>query len=637
MAFTPTLQNPRDASKSIMTTLRLMDDDALRNYAAAHKTDPYIFPLAFQESQTRQQLRAEAQTKQQQPQAKVVDQNLAQMAPQPPMPAMPPQGQAQPMPEDVGIGQLPAKNLEGIATGAAGGLVSFGAGGEVPRYQVGGSLYATDPMLARFARLGAQGPGFMSRFAVPATVGLQGAELAYMSAEDLAKMTPEQREAYYKNPMVGALGGDASLAAAIMNAPGKTPSAKTPTSYVDQMVNVGKTILGYPGMSQAAPTATPPTKAADPVAQAVSAAAAAANAPDKAGADKGTVGPGGTAPGDNKYSPVYPGSTGMRPGGGLGLTAIPGLTTTATGTIQELQAMRDQMGQPTVPQSQLDAIEKYRSSKEADLKAGLAELEADQAKQGLGMEGAEARAKAREAKLAKREGDLVGASIFEAGMAIMAGESPYALTNIGRGAGIGMKSYTAGLDKLQEARDKLDESFDKIEQFRLNRSDMNAREVRAAKKDIRATRSEADRLGLEALMKEGEMNRADARTGFQVLANNRAETYKVAANYDLGLQQIAAQRDIAGSRNALYRDLYGGDIKAREEYGRIQRKVMDTLGKNTLYTNEPNANKKSAMFNAAMQEAIQGNPFLSSYAAGIGFAKAPPPGSKIFELPGASD
>jgi hypothetical protein len=213
-------------------------------------------------------------------------------------------------------------------------------------------------------------------------------------------------------------------------------------------------------------------------------------------------------------------------------------------------------------------------------------------------------------------------------MAIMAGESPYALTNIGRGAGVGMKSYTAGLEKLQEARDKLDESFDKIEQFRMNRADMNAREVRAAKKDIRATRSEADRLGLEALMKEGEMNRADARTGFQVLANNRAETYKVAANYDLGLQQIAAQRDIAGQRNALYRDLYGGEIKAREEYGRIQRKVMDNLSKNPLYTNEPNANKKSAMFNAAMQEAVQGNPYLTQLATGIGFSKAPPPGAK---------
>jgi hypothetical protein len=210
--------------------------------------------------------------------------------------------------------------------------------------------------------------------------------------------------------------------------------------------------------------------------------------------------------------------------------------------------MRDQLGQPTVPQAQLDAIEKYRKGKEEDLKAGLAELQADQAKQGPGMVGAEKRAAERGERLSKREQDLPGLAMFEAGMAMMSGESPFALVNIGRGAGVGMKSYTAGLEKLQEARDKLDESFDKIEQFRENRADMNAREVRAAQKDIRATRSEADRLGLEALMKEGDMNRADARAGFQVLAQNRATMYEVASRENIAKAQIAAHRDIAASQ-----------------------------------------------------------------------------------------
>lgn len=107
--------------QNVISTLRKMSDPQLQQYAAMHKNDPYIFPLAFQESQTRKQIRAEAQAAQAMPQGKVNDQNLAAMAPQP-------------LPEDVGIGQLPADNLRGIATGAAGGLVSFGAGGEVPRY-----------------------------------------------------------------------------------------------------------------------------------------------------------------------------------------------------------------------------------------------------------------------------------------------------------------------------------------------------------------------------------------------------------------------------------------------------------------------------------------------------------------------
>jgi len=128
MAMTPD-------TRSILTSLRFMKDSELQQYAAMHKNDPFIFPLAFQESQMRKQVRAEEQAKQQQPQAKVVDQNLAAMA-------------AEPLPEDVGIAQLPANNLQGIATGAAGGIVAFDDGGEVPGYADG--VAVKDPV-QRFA------------------------------------------------------------------------------------------------------------------------------------------------------------------------------------------------------------------------------------------------------------------------------------------------------------------------------------------------------------------------------------------------------------------------------------------------------------------------------------------------------
>jgi hypothetical protein len=67
----------------------------------------------------------------------VNEQVVAQMAPQPPAPQAAPQPQAgpqdqgQPMPEDTGIGQLPAPNMQGIARGAAGGIVAFAVGGPV--------------------------------------------------------------------------------------------------------------------------------------------------------------------------------------------------------------------------------------------------------------------------------------------------------------------------------------------------------------------------------------------------------------------------------------------------------------------------------------------------------------------------
>jgi hypothetical protein len=120
---------------SLMADLRMKSDKELQQFAAMHKNDPFIFPLAFQESQTRQRMRMAQQAQmggQEQP--KVVDQELAQMMPQ-----------AQQLPEDSGIAQLPAKNIEGMA---GGGIVAFEEGGEVPSFsgtegsQVRGISYA---------------------------------------------------------------------------------------------------------------------------------------------------------------------------------------------------------------------------------------------------------------------------------------------------------------------------------------------------------------------------------------------------------------------------------------------------------------------------------------------------------------
>lgn len=115
------------APQNIMAQLRGMPDAQLAQYAAMHKNDPFIFPLAFQESQTRKQLRSakEAQLAGV-PQPKVVDQDLQQMMPQP----APVQQTAQ-LPENIGIGQLPAQNLTRMADG---GIVAFEEGGHVPSY-----------------------------------------------------------------------------------------------------------------------------------------------------------------------------------------------------------------------------------------------------------------------------------------------------------------------------------------------------------------------------------------------------------------------------------------------------------------------------------------------------------------------
>jgi len=63
----------------ITAQLARMPDNMLQQFAAMHKTDPYTLSLALSESNRRKELRQGAQM-QQQPQPKVVDQELAEMA-----------------------------------------------------------------------------------------------------------------------------------------------------------------------------------------------------------------------------------------------------------------------------------------------------------------------------------------------------------------------------------------------------------------------------------------------------------------------------------------------------------------------------------------------------------------------------
>lgn len=118
----------------ITSQLAKMPDPMLQKFAAMHKDDPYTVALALSESNRRKELRSAAQAKLAgQAMPKVVDQDIAEM--------VPPQMQPQQLPEEVGIGQLPAQNLQKMA---GGGIVAFDEGGEVPRYQNKGAVESSD-------------------------------------------------------------------------------------------------------------------------------------------------------------------------------------------------------------------------------------------------------------------------------------------------------------------------------------------------------------------------------------------------------------------------------------------------------------------------------------------------------------
>ena len=109
----------------LTSQLAKMPDPMLQKYAAMHKNDPYTVSLALAESNRRKAMRVGAAPMPGE-QPKVVDQGIAEIAA--PTQQIPQQMAQQQLPENTGIGQIPAPNMQGMADG---GIVGYAAGDKV--------------------------------------------------------------------------------------------------------------------------------------------------------------------------------------------------------------------------------------------------------------------------------------------------------------------------------------------------------------------------------------------------------------------------------------------------------------------------------------------------------------------------
>jgi hypothetical protein len=137
-----------DVNLITKTLASLQPDSALQQYAQLHKNNPYILSLAKSESDRRRSLRTAAQGNPGQ-MPTVADREIAGMAPAPMM-------AQQQLPENQGIAQIPTPNIrtmadggiagyeddeEGMATGGMGGMFNFAQQSEpVVRMSGGGAV-----------------------------------------------------------------------------------------------------------------------------------------------------------------------------------------------------------------------------------------------------------------------------------------------------------------------------------------------------------------------------------------------------------------------------------------------------------------------------------------------------------------
>jgi len=462
---------------TISDSLALMPDPALQRFAMMHKDDPFTLALAVSESNRRKKMRAAQQGvagMQQQP--PVADQEIAQMS-------------APVMPENVGIGALPAPSMAGMPAGgitgeepqamAGGGMVAFADGGDVERYR-------EDGLVQPQQRPGESFEAFRRR----AFQESLAAEQARRQQEYLASEAERQR-------VLAERGTPAIPPSPYGNArPALVPTGVKPPAPAAGFVRTDPRAAQFDIPSIAQQAQELKTSAGSPE----------------------TTGP-GAAPGAGPAPAPAPGA---------------GAPTLAAATPASAASLQQQYASILAAQPSADpeAAEREALGLEgvARAQAKAAATKARQEKYADVFKGREERLTKQEAELGKRADLNTGLAFLNAGLAIMSTPGSVA-SAIGKGARVGTEQYAAGLERIQAAKDKAAEARDRLEELKLNRSEMSDKEVEAAQDGILGAQIDARKLAIEGRSLTRGENRATAARIFDATAaNERAAMQERGAN-----------------------------------------------------------------------------------------------------------
>lgn len=337
------------------------------------------------------------------------------MGPQPPV-----------LPEQAGVGALPAPNMEGMSM-AHGGIIAFDDGGDVPGYAAGDLMSAMPPpkkdrgysrsITDKLNKL-AEEEGYQRELFQPIDPEKEIAKLQ----QQLASLPPD-------SPQRGLI---QSRIDALAKMPPKAAATKE-LKFKPYPTDVKK------------PTAVDPT---------------AGQAVTDANASPGFIPP--------EKLPVSKPPTTFAPTTTRG--AAPGAPAAPTTPAARKVGVEDILEAQQAISSQGDAevrglLNKYGKDTTAGIEALKKERE-------VGKPTGEAYS-AYEKALQKEETEAKGKeernlqmALVNAGLGMMAGTSQYALENIGKGAMVGTKQYMDGIDKLEAAAKKRQEAMAMIENAR---------------------------------------------------------------------------------------------------------------------------------------------------------------------------
>ena len=529
--YTSTQRGTSGISSGSIDALRVqlmkMNSQQLQAFATANQDDAIKLSLAAEADKYKKQHGQEAMAmmsgqEQKLPIAQQILQSIGQPPEQPPEQpqqpqqgqGMPPQGQMPPqgMPPQMAQGQMPPQEMppqgmadggyvlpedQGIATLPVGNM-DFAEGGIIG-FDEGGS---TSPLGRFFTDLitQTQTPEQKQLDALQSTLRRKRAELNKQGGFfGLQQQTPQQKEIYDRT--------------------------KAEIDYLENLVRNPKYV---PPASTPAPELTAETKY------------------DPATATRRSMYPEQSAP------PPAPSSVIPKPAAEPGLPSIVPTkferTTLPSANVEDTLKLYDQ----AMPANIVDPLAKQREEANAPAiqaagrQVSLFEQEVQSRKPAF-----EERLKKldeKEGRVKSMEDRNVNMSLLEAGLAMMAGDSPHAFVNIGKGSQVGLKSYTEGLAKVEAARDKMDEARARIEEFRRNEDMMTARERRGVLRDYDNTVSAAQKDMFNGVEKMYGIKRQDVTSAVAAQLARESANAELKSRENLGLAGLQSTENIATAR-----------------------------------------------------------------------------------------
>lgn len=498
----------------LTSQLRMMPDQALQRMAMMYKNDPYILPMVISEDTARKKMRAAAQAQMAQPQPKVADQAIMAMAPQ-----------------EAGIAQLPAPNMQNMADGGIAGQaddMEFAersepvvrmAGGGVPGYQAGGQPTG---ITARGQAVGVTPYGgiYGGERLLPTTTGYEGMSIEEFLRTAYNDVSEAVKRLYDKIPKE-------SLAQVVAEDLAKQRSmeaAQRPAAGGARSAGIGGPQAGEREAYEAMMAGTPQ--------------------PGASGAAPGA------APGASQSGASAPAR-----GPAVAQPSIASAKETAAQFLDR-KAIEDQA--KAFEMSEVTAVDEARRRRQ----------KAIDERQGKAYEGLEALLK-KEEEGAKGELEQSKAmAILNAGLAMMAGSSPRALENIGKGAMVGTGQYADAIKDFKKSAKERQRAMADIEQARRAEARADEEAMQKFEDSADARLANARKFGISALMEAGVKNADIASKIYTTQVEQQGATQRTAMQLNAPPAQLQAYKALGRAMGAKTDDeaiMAGFSLQTREQ------------------------------------------------------------------------